>query len=204
LTVHVVAQHFTSVAWHESLAHVTAHVVPLQATFVQASLPVQTTVELGASRLSTSLHACGPLHVRLHDVAPPLHVTFRQAACPVHVTRQSAPEGQRTSSLQPGLPGHAKTHASPSHVPPIVLQADVSQRLGAPVSPLLLLLDEAPLLVLLEDDDDELPLVPASVAGAAASAASKVGLSTQPANKTTTAMDRPKRRRIFGLSHAGP
>jgi hypothetical protein len=193
LTVHVVAQHFTSVAWHESLPHVTAHVAPLQPTFVHASLPVQTTVELAASRLSTSLHACGPLHVSLHDVAPALHVTFRQAASPVHVIRQSAPGGHRTSSLQPGLPGHANTHASPSHVPPSVVHVELAQRLGVP--PLVLV------LLLLDADADASA---ASVAAVPASARSKVGSSTQATSKATTAMDRPKRRRIFGLSHAGP
>jgi hypothetical protein len=115
------------------------------------------------------------------------------------------------SSLQCGPPGQAKTHASPSQVPPSVVHAELWQRPGAPASPLLL--DDEPPLLLdpdEEDDDEEAddeeeaeaaPSAPPS--GAAASARSKVGSSTQPSSERTTAMDRPNRRPIFGLSHAG-
>jgi hypothetical protein len=58
LTVHVSAQHFTSLGSHDWPLHVTAQAAPLQVTFLQASLPVQITVELADSSVSSSLHAC--------------------------------------------------------------------------------------------------------------------------------------------------
>jgi hypothetical protein len=54
------------------------------------------------------------------------------------------------------------------------------------------------------DEPEELLDEPASATTPPASACWNVGSSTQPSSETMTATDRPNRRRIFGLSHAGP
>jgi hypothetical protein len=143
LTVHGVAQHFTSGGLHAPFAHCTAHEVPVHATSLHASLPLHA-MSVWPAALRTRRQACSPVHStwQLEAVS---QSTPAQLCMPEHVTLHATLGGHVIELAHPDAPGHAIVHVAPEHVPPAAGHAAAQAAMpgstgvsspGAPPSPL--------------------------------------------------------------------